>query len=48
MENNERKKPGRKIGKKIKPPTINFHRRVTPEEYKTLDTFLKNMRRKDN
>lgn len=48
MENNQRKKPGRKPGKKIKPETIPFYRRVTPEEYKTLDMFLKNMRRKDS
>lgn len=41
---NQRKKPGRKPGKKIKPPTIQFQRRVTPEEYKDLDEFLKNMR----
>ena len=32
---------------KNKEVTINFHRRVTKEEYKKLDNFLKKIREKE-
>ena len=35
---------GRKPGQKIKPATVVFYKRVTPEEYKLLSTFLENIR----
>lgn len=44
MKEKEPKKRGRKQGKKIKPETVVFYRRVTPEEKKSLETFLKNLR----
>ena len=42
---NAGRKTGVKIGK-IKPETVSFHRRVTPEEYKFLDEKLKEFRKK--
>lgn len=39
---------GRKRGKKIgpiKPATVNFHRRVTPEEVEKLQNFLDELRK---
>lgn len=37
------RKKGVKIGK-IKPETVMFSRRVTPEEYKKLTEYLENLR----
>ena len=40
---------GRKKGKKIghiKEPTVNFHRRVTPEEKEKLENYLRQLRKK--
>ena len=42
---NAGRKTGVKIGK-IKPETVSFHRRVTPEEYKFLEKKLKEFRKK--
>lgn len=44
MENEKIKsKRGRKPGKKIKDPTVNFHRRVTPEHKIILEKYLKHL-----